>query len=524
MISFIRSHKLLVGGASVLFAAVVGLSILAVREMQLPGSHPADSDQILGSQTESDVQTEDTTAAPETTEPVTEAVTEPPVPFFPAVGDMDFYPDTHDADAFPTAWTIGAMHRVYAACPDTDSAAFNDYCERTVSSLAASVESAETAREGGSCAVTIDYKLYMTETVYSAVFTCCTHDTLNGSAAEEVIVLIFNTETESVYAPLDSYDMTVASQPLADLIRAGYKASFADHGLEADEAYLDTVCTPDPSSFVNIALDDKHMYFFTVYDGEGQPTLLCAAVLFDDMKKYTWEAIEADKLASQLPPPDEDIIHIDIPTYDLSGAVPESAAVADSYFDDALFIGNSLIVGLQRAVPLNARYFASVGLNVSQVFSKELIPLTDGTTVTIADAIGRVEFSKVYLMFGINELGWGSITSFINYYAKIIDCIRESNPQAVIYVQSILPINEEKWAKSRDYQSCINNYAVATFNQKIVEMCNNKNVCFVNVAEVLTDETGNLFSESTSDGVHVGGVFSVRWVEYLKTHTVQLDS
>jgi hypothetical protein len=126
-------------------------------------------------------------------------------------------------------------------------------------------------------------------------------------------------------------------------------------------------------------------------------------------------------------------------------------------------------------------------------------------------------------MFGINELGWGSITSFINYYAQIIDRIREVNPETIIYVQSILPINEEKWAKSRDYQSCINNVAVATFNQKILDMCVQKQVAFVNVAEVLTDETGNLFSDATSDGIHIGGIYSTRWVDYLKTHTVTVE-
>ena len=197
--------------------------------------------------------------------------------------------------------------------------------------------------------------------------------------------------------------------------------------------------------------------------------------------------------------------------------------VGDDYFDDALFIGNSLIVGLQRTVPLNARYFASVGLNISQVFTKEFIALTDGTNTTVSHALELVEFNKVYLMFGVNELGWGSITTFIDYYAKLIDRIREVNPNALVYVQSILPINEEKWAKSPDYQSCINNVSVATFNGKIIEMCLEKNAYFVNVAEVLTDETGNLYTEATSDGIHIGGVYSTRWVEYLKTHTVAME-
>ena len=66
-----------------------------------------------------------------------------------------------------------------------------------------------------------------------------------------------------------------------------------------------------------------------------------------------------------------------------------------------------------------------------------LIPQTDGSVITISEAIGKERFSKVYLMFGINELGWGSIASFINYYGQIVDRIRQVNPEAIIYVQSI---------------------------------------------------------------------------------------
>ena len=68
-------------------------------------------------------------------------------------------------------------------------------------------------------------------------------------------------------------------------------------------------------------------------------------------------------------PPQNRVDYVDIPVYDMSAAVQESEAVGNDYFDDAVFIGNSLIVGFQRMVPLNARYFASIGLNVSMTSS-----------------------------------------------------------------------------------------------------------------------------------------------------------
>lgn len=513
-LSFVRSHFILCMLLTVLFAAMAVTGVLLLRELR--GMHqPPDTEPPLTAASDTGVLTD---AASDTQ---TEAVTDPPVPYFDEAGDAAYHPTAHSGDVFGSVRLSSEDHRIYTVYPDTDSEKFDDYCFTTVSSLITSSASEETAREGGMTVVSVDYTLYLTDTVYSAVFVRKQTDTADAHVTQSVVVLTYNTETDTVYAPLDRYDMTAASEPLAEKIRVGYRSSLTSYGLPLDSLFLDEVCTPDPSSFVNIAVDDENMYFFTVYEKLEWSQLICAAVPFRAMEDYTWEAIEAKKQAEEQT--QQVITPAVIPTYDLSGAVPESPAVDDSYFDDALFIGNSLIVGLQKSAPLKARYFASIGLNVSQVFTKPLIPMKSGNTFTVSEALATVEFSKVYLMFGINELGWGSITSFIGYYGQIIDRIREVNPEAIIYVQSILPINEEKWAKSRDYQSCVNNVAVATFNQKILDMCMQKKVAFVNVAEVLTDETGNLFSDATGDGIHIGGIFSTRWVDYLKTHTVTLE-
>ena len=485
LISFVKSHRLLTAAVLLLVAVLAILTVCIVREMRLLGIIPGGIGDVLGSDTSDGVSTPPAVSDTEQTEPDsddTESDTDEdpiPPPFVSVGQDAAYYPSTHESEVFSAQTVFDEEYRIYAAYPNTPSESFNDYCIRTVNSLLTSAKSPQTKREGGGTAVTVDYDLYLTDRIYSAVFTCKTNDTETHRSALSVVVLIFDTKSNTVYAPLDLYDMTKASEPLAKKIRAGYEAAFERCGLAPDTRFLDEVCTPDPSSFVNIAVDARNLYFFAVYEDMSQQQLLCASVSLDEMRQYTWE--------SYLPPPEDDIIDVEIPSYDVSDAVGESEMVGDDYFDDALFIGNSLIVGLQRTVPLRARFLATVGLNVSQVFNKALIPQTDGSVITISEAIGKERFSKVYLMFGINELGWGSIASFINYYGQIVDRIRQVNPEAIIYVQSILPINEEKWAKSRDYQSCVNNYAVATFNQKIVEMCRAKGVCFVNVAETLTD-------------------------------------
>lgn len=516
MLSFIKKYKVLCVILAVLLVLVAATAVLIVREIRAQKLDSDDIRDLLANETETETNTD--TAAQ-----TTEAVTEAPPPYFTPEDDTAYAPGDHRDDAFPALTEADETNRLYIAYPDTDTDAFDDYIRKTAASLAAAVTGETTLREGGTSVISIDYRLHTKEHIYSAVLLRTVTETQTGAVKKHVIVRIYDTETDSVFAPLDAYDMTVAGAPLASLMRIGFTDAFAASGLDADTAFLDTVCTADPSSFVNIAVDAENLYFYRIYaPADASPVLLCAPIAVSALEDYTWEAIEIAQRAEALPPPDDDWVAVELPTYDISGAVPATDAVGDDYFDDALFIGNSLIVGLQKTVPLNARYFATVGLNISQVFSKELIPLTDGTKSTISHAIELVDFTKVYLMFGVNELGWGSITTFIDHYAQLIDRIREVNPEALIYVQSVLPVNEEKWATSPDYQSYINNVAVATFNQKIVEMCNEKQVYFVNVAEELTDESGGLYEEATSDGIHISAAYSTRWVEYLKTHTISL--
>ena len=79
--------------------------------------------------------------------------------------------------------------------------------------------------------------------------------------------------------------------------------------------------------------------------------------------------------------------------------------VDTSYFDDALFIGDSRTVGIAEYGSLkNATYFADVGLNV-YVAQTKAIAVKNVGTVTLPQLLSQKTFGKVYIMLGINELG-----------------------------------------------------------------------------------------------------------------------
>ena len=197
----------------------------------------------------------------------------------------------------------------------------------------------------------------------------------------------------------------------------------------------------------------------------------------------------------------------------------------DTYFsEDTLFIGNSLVVGMQKVAAINTTYYANIGMSVKQFFEKPmfLAPDGSGTLVTTAEAVVRDgDYRRVYLMFGVNELGWPSTSTFVEYYERLIDLILNVRPDAVIYVQGMLPINEAVYnASTETPYECFNNERIALYNDKLAALAARKSVVYLTPAEVIADETGSLPAEATTDGIHLNAAYLRRWADYLYTHTV----
>ena len=94
-----------------------------------------------------------------------------------------------------------------------------------------------------------------------------------------------------------------------------------------------------------------------------------------------------------------------------------------SYFDDALFIGDSRTVGIAEYGNLkNATYFADVGLNV-YVAQTKAVAVKNVGTVTLPQLLSQKTFGKVYIMLGINELG-NDLDDITAKFSSLIDTVR----------------------------------------------------------------------------------------------------
>lgn len=197
--------------------------------------------------------------------------------------------------------------------------------------------------------------------------------------------------------------------------------------------------------------------------------------------------------------------------------VPESDPVDDSYFDDAAFVGDSrtdgfrLYSGLDRGL-----YFCVTGETVASAVELENWKTESGKKISLADAVAAADCGKIYLMLGVNELGWNGTDIFREHAEILLGRLQADHPDAELVVQSLLPVTAEQDAKG----TYVNNGRILAYNQVWMELAEKHGCAYVNVAEAVTGADGCLPEEMSFDGVHLNRAGCRIWLDYLRTHSV----
>ncbi len=199
---------------------------------------------------------------------------------------------------------------------------------------------------------------------------------------------------------------------------------------------------------------------------------------------------------------------VTIPSLTSAAAPPASKGVRDSSsFDDCAFVGNSRIMDFDT-YGLAKNVFADVSLTVDTVFTK----VRSGKSVTIINELNGRKFSKIYLYFGDNECGWGSLSTFEEHYGRVVDAVRERCPSAEIFIMSIMPISR---SADRANNYGYNMAAINRANDYVIDLARQKGVTYLNTRPAVSDAQGYLPEEASSDGVHLGRQYTVKWADYV---------
>lgn len=197
---------------------------------------------------------------------------------------------------------------------------------------------------------------------------------------------------------------------------------------------------------------------------------------------------------------------------------PQFVTVDESYFDDALFIGDSRTVGLYEYAGLEERadFFCKTSLTIWTVLEKPIVKNEEGKSITVEEALQEKRYGKIYLMLGINELGRGNTELFMEQYKKVVERIRELQPDAVLFVEGIMRVAGEK--SSTD--PIFNNANINERNENIARLANNKDIFYIDVNEAVCDEFGDLVAEYTFDQIHLKAAYYELWKQFLLEHGI----
>lgn len=142
-----------------------------------------------------------------------------------------------------------------------------------------------------------------------------------------------------------------------------------------------------------------------------------------------------------------------------------------NFGSNVAFIGDSrtqaflMYAGLKDVVD-----YTNVGLMVDTAISKKFITNKHDEKITILEDLKTKNIDTIYIMLGINELGWVYNSIFIEKYEELIDSIKEIKPNCEIIIQSIIPVTKTK----SDNDDIYNNQKINEYNVLIKEMAEKK--------------------------------------------------
>ena len=204
---------------------------------------------------------------------------------------------------------------------------------------------------------------------------------------------------------------------------------------------------------------------------------------------------------------------------------PGSGYVSADWFDDAVFVGDSVTLKLsyyaENGSLGNAAFLCAGSLGYNNALwdinrSGNVHPTLYGKKYTVDAGVKASGKKKVFIMLGMNDVGLYGVDGAASGMIELTNRILQKSPDVQIYIESVTPMLKNK------QRAKLNNSTIPQFNARLREICSSRGFVFINVASAVMDSQGNLSPENCSDpsamGIHFTNTGCSKWVEYLKTH------
>lgn len=135
--------------------------------------------------------------------------------------------------------------------------------------------------------------------------------------------------------------------------------------------------------------------------------------------------------------------------------------------------------------------------------------LSADETQGVLDRLQEVTASqpdKIFLMIGVNDLRHNISPDTIFYnYEMILKRINNDSPETKIFIQSILPVNEEIGTPKA------NNKDILKLNAKLRELSQLYHLKYIDLFSKISDENDRLEEKYSLDGLHLNGSGYILW-------------
>ena len=123
--------------------------------------------------------------------------------------------------------------------------------------------------------------------------------------------------------------------------------------------------------------------------------------------------------------------------------------------------------------------------------------------------------SKIFLLIGINDVSHGhSVDNLAENYEDLVKRIRQESPESKLYIQSIMPINND-FGRYKNLKG--KEQVVVDLNNRLKKIAENNGAVYVDLWPALADKkTGKLRREFTNDGLHLLGKGYDAWADAIR--------
>ena len=199
-------------------------------------------------------------------------------------------------------------------------------------------------------------------------------------------------------------------------------------------------------------------------------------------------------------------------------APPQTARVDASFFDDAVFVGDSVTLKLSYYAASSgklgkAQFLTRGSYGVAHAVMDTMLLSYQGKDMVVEEAIKATGATKIFLMMGMNDIGLYGIDATIDNWGKMVERIQKACPNATVYIQSMTPI----WTGGE--KGDLNNTNMDIYNGKLKTFALENNIEFIDVAPYMKDSTGGMATRYCSDEyVHVTDLGAAAWIRVLKAY------